>query len=73
VRHVAFGKGENVRSWHDITKDMEALADNLDWEASHARADALLVEALRSHATATDYKLVEALIEAYESLSKWYA
>ena len=73
VRHVAFGKGENVRSWKHITDDLVALAAERDRESAHVDADSLLVEALRSHAAPSDSKQVEALIEAYENIEKWYA
>ena len=62
-----------MRSLYDITQDLVALADSGDIEEAHARADDLLVEAIRAKAVATDYKLVEKLIDAYENVPKWYA
>jgi hypothetical protein len=69
------GSTQKPRSLGEIAAEMASL-DQGDPEASHARADDLLIEAIRRLVTG-DYRLVvdtaERLIESWRSVEKWYA
>jgi hypothetical protein len=64
---------------HEIIGELRGLGFPGDVEAQHARADKLLVEALREiydYAQPHNYFMeseVEELIAAYEAVPKWYA
>jgi hypothetical protein len=62
---------------HEIIGELRGLGISGDVEVQHARADDLLIEALREickyakpHFTESE---VDELIAAYEAVEKWYA
>jgi hypothetical protein len=60
---------------YEALKLMREWAKDDDKEKAHAEADALLIKLLRSivHYEGFDADIVDQVIDAYESVGKWYA
>jgi hypothetical protein len=53
---------------------MQKCVENGDTEAAHSEADDLLVAALLTLAEKSgDLEIVRQIVDAYESVDKWYA
>lgn len=65
---------DDPRPLPDIAQEMEALT-NGDPEASHARADELLLEAIARvvWTTSVDPQYADRIAFAFNRLQKWYA
>ena len=78
MRHVAFGKGENVRSLAVILSEMEETSrrSSGDAEIAHSRADDLLVETIRvlaSRLEPSQRGQAENIVQHFYECHKWYA
>lgn len=55
-----------------ILEEMLELQNDKDKEATHARADQLLIQTIRAPRLVNDFIWTERIIEAWLRLEKWY-
>lgn len=64
---------DEIQTLDDVKREMEDLIGIRDYEIAHSDADSLLCEALFVLATDENRTTIQAIIDAFNKVGKWYA